>query len=195
MSALKPGTVLTDIEVYKQRCYIVLNTPIGSDPFRPLFGCDYFKYIDTNSIKAAANIKKEIIDALTIWVPEVKLGKVTSSIASGKLVFTIQITFNGESTSFPFKAGRGAFFSGIAGTKIINRDFPFGSTLVSITLTVDGDPVSFPMSLPWASMAEMIVWLRANKSTYGTWGMSKDELILYLDQKYKTAEMELAMVA
>ena len=195
MSILAPGTIITDIEVYKQRCYIVLNTPLGSDPLRPLFGCNYSKYIDHNVIHAAAKIKKEIIDALTIWVPEVKLDKVKSVVSAGKLEFTIQITFNGATISFPFKPGRGAFFSAVAGTKIVNRDFPFGSTAVSISLTVDGTAVSFPGTLPWESHAEMIVWLRENKADYGTWGMSRDELILYLDSKYKTAEMELTLAA
>ncbi len=195
MSALQPGTVLTDINVYKQRCYIVLNTPIGSDPLRPLFGCNYYKYIDGNTITAPAKIKTEIIDAITLWVPEVKPGKITYSIQSGKLMFSIQLIFNGQSIKLPFQAGRGNFFNGIAGTKIINREFPFESTVVSVSLTVDGIAVSFPGILPWDSMSSMITWLRANKSIYGVWGLSKDELILYLDSKYKTAEMAVTKVS
>jgi len=195
MSILAPGTIITDIEVYKQRCYIVLNTPLGSDPFRPLFGCNYSKYIDTNIITAAANIKKEIIDAITLWVPEVKLSKITTSTAAGKLSFTIQITFNGESISFPFTPGKSAYFSATKGTFILIKDLPFGSTVATITLKVDGAPVSFPGSPPWASHDEMLTWLKENKADYGTWGMSDDVLILYLDKKYNNAEMALALAA
>jgi len=99
MSIQQPGVTLQGIDVYKQRCYIVLNTPLGSDPCRPLFGCDWAKQVDGNVITAAAKIKNEIIDALTIWVPEVTVSNVKYAIVSGKITVTINITVAGDSAT------------------------------------------------------------------------------------------------
>jgi len=99
MSIQEPGVILQGIDVYRQRCYIVLNTPLGSDPCRPLFGCDWAKQIDGNAITSAANIKKEVIDALTIWVPEVKVGNVKYTIASGQIAVYISLSVAGNNTT------------------------------------------------------------------------------------------------
>lgn len=195
MSASQPGTVITDIEVYKQRVYLVLNTPLGSDPFRPFFGCNYREYIDRPAPIAAVQIKKEIIEAITIWVPEVKLDKITYVITAGKIVFTIKILVNGQTLVMPFSPIRTGFFSGIEGVKIVNREFPYDSTVVSIAMTVDGVAVTFPGTIPWTNMETMLAWLKENKGMYGTWGMSKDELILYTKSNYKKVEMSLTKVS
>ncbi len=194
MSVLQPGVILTGLDVYLQRCYVVLNTPLGSDPLRPLFGCGYHQYIDNNSISAAAKMKKEIIDAITIWVPEVTLGKITYTIAPGGIMFNISMTFDGSSVSLPFLAGKRNFFGEVTGTKIINTLFPFGATNVSITLSVDGTPAmpAVPFILPWDDLPGMIAWVRSNWGWAGTWGMSKDEVILYLNGSYKQAVITVA---
>lgn len=283
MSLTQSGTILTGIDVWKQRVYIVLNTPLGSDPLRPLFGCDWFRYIDKSVLEAGPKIKKEIIDAITIWVPEVKLNKVSYTTSAGLLVFNIQITIGGTTVSLPFQPGRGGFFGGIMGRKIINVALPYAALNVSLvliivaagvtitptmpstgiltaaidnggsgyavndTFTVDtgsilatckvtgvsgGVVISFVVLTPgagytitgsllpplsttatsgggsglmvrvssltvsaWDNLIEMMIWLRNNLGQYGTWGLSRDELILYLNPAYEDAMITLTRLS
>jgi len=104
MSVQQPGVILQGIDYWKQQCYVVLNTPLGSDPLRPMFGCDWAKQVDGGSLIAAASIKQQIINALTIWVPEVTVGKITYTISAGKVVFNISLSVAGQSIVLPLAA-------------------------------------------------------------------------------------------
>lgn len=58
----------------QQNIGIILSTPKGSDPHRPDFGSDINKYIDRpiNAI-TEGQIKAEIVDAIELWEPRVKV--------------------------------------------------------------------------------------------------------------------------
>jgi uncharacterized protein len=195
MSVLQPGTVLTDLDVYKQRCYIVLNTPIGTDPMRPLFGCDYRKHIDKGGAAAGAKIKSEIIDALTIWVPEVKVEKVTYKVGAGTLVFSINLSISGKTVSLPFQAGRLNFFGGISGTTILNAGYKWYANVLSPVLIIDGVTQSVPGTLPWSDVPGMMTWIRSNWAQFGTWGLGLDEVILYMSKSYKMGSLTMTFIS
>lgn len=71
------GEIVEDLDDIEQCLIIVVTTPKGSDPHRPLFGCDAFKYIDNPSPSAVPDIIREIVDAIGLWEPRVKIVSVT----------------------------------------------------------------------------------------------------------------------
>ena len=60
---------------------IILSTPKGSDPLRPTFGADIWRYIDNSIDSAIPSIVREVSEAITLWEPRVTLIGVTAQPA------------------------------------------------------------------------------------------------------------------
>lgn len=52
---------------------IILTTPKGSDPLRPMFAADIWQYIDYPINAAIPAIVREVTQAITLWEPRVTL--------------------------------------------------------------------------------------------------------------------------
>lgn len=91
------GEVVTDILDIEQCIGIILTTPRGSDPHRPLFGCDAWRWIDKPSAIAIPNIILEAVDSLEMWEPRIELVGVTARLeAIGWIAFTVEWRLKGE---------------------------------------------------------------------------------------------------
>lgn len=86
--------VLEDIEEIRQSISIILNTPKGSVPHRPEFGSDIYKYIDLPMNEAKMGVIQEIILALTIWEPRVKVVNIETEIKESHLCFIVNYEIN-----------------------------------------------------------------------------------------------------
>jgi uncharacterized protein len=75
------GDVVTDIQDVDQCIRIILITPRGSDPHRPLFGSDLHLYIDHPVNSARPFIVREAVNALRQWEPRIEVTKVTVYLA------------------------------------------------------------------------------------------------------------------
>ena len=64
----KPGLV-TGADSVTQCVRIILHTPKGSDPLRPDFGNDAWRYLDYPAEKAVPYVIRESVDALRRWEP------------------------------------------------------------------------------------------------------------------------------
>ena len=71
----EPGAVVLDAQDVDQCIRIILSTPKGSDPLRPLFGFDGWQYIDWPINQARPHLVREISAALT-WEPRIIVEKV-----------------------------------------------------------------------------------------------------------------------
>jgi phage baseplate assembly protein W len=60
-----------------QNINIILTTPKGSDPHRPLFGSNIWQFIDQPlTVITRGRIKAEIIEAIETWEPRVEIEEV-----------------------------------------------------------------------------------------------------------------------
>lgn len=73
------GELVTGVDDIGQCIYIILATPKGSDPHRPTFGSDLHNYIDFPIDAARPHIVREVVDALRLWEPRIKVMRVTVS--------------------------------------------------------------------------------------------------------------------
>lgn len=202
-SVFQAGAVLQDVEVIKQRMYNVINTPVGSDPLRPFFGTNIYDYIDRPIQVAVAAVKREIADAIALWLPEVKLDSIKYSITSNGAVsgaeFKIYSTWNTKPLPvMSFGLNRGSFvFNGLKGTLIASADIPYnraGDNYMPV-FTVDGVAASpAPTVGGYASMAALLADAQANWSGYGVWGMGASTLVCYLKGEYKKAKLRIDLV-
>lgn len=202
-SVFQAGAVLQDIEVIKQRMYNVINTPVGSDPLRPFFGTNIYDYIDRPILVAVAGVKREVADAIALWLPEVELDSIRYSITSNGTVssaeFKIYSKWNTKALPvMSFGFSRGSFvFNGLKGSVIAAADVPYnrdGDNYMPV-LTVDGVVASpAPTVGGYASVAELVEWAKANWDGYGVWGMGKSTVVCYLNGDYKKARLTIELV-
>lgn len=202
-SVFQPGTVLQDVEVIKQRMYNVINTTLGSDPLRPFFGTLIYTYIDKPLLVAASNIKREITDAIALWMPEVKLDtikyKIVSTGALSGLQFNVHSTWNG--TSLPvmsFSLSRGSFvFNGLQNMVIADAAIPYNRSGQNYkpVFTVDDKAVTpAPVSGGYTTMGALLADAKANWGGFGSWGMGRDNIVCYVKSGYKRAKLNIILV-
>ena len=83
-----PGEVVTELEDIEQCIGIILTTRKGSDPHRPLFGCDAWLWLDKPGNVAIPHIIMESVDSLVEWEPRLDLLSVTAQAdTSGDVIF------------------------------------------------------------------------------------------------------------
>lgn len=78
----------------------ILTTPLGSRVMLPTYGSDLYKYIDRGITKALTlDIAAEVIRALTLWEPRIKVEQVlvdTARAVKGKLGVIIRYVPTGS---------------------------------------------------------------------------------------------------
>jgi phage baseplate assembly protein W len=79
------GNVVQGIADINQCLGIILSTPQGSDPLRPTFACDLWKWIDAPITIARPAIVREIVQAVLKWEPRVRLLRVLVNLVAGTL--------------------------------------------------------------------------------------------------------------
>jgi phage baseplate assembly protein W len=70
------GNVVQGLQDVDQCIRIILTTPKGSDPLRPTFGVDVWRYLDFPLPAARPAMVREMTEAILQWEPRVKLLKI-----------------------------------------------------------------------------------------------------------------------
>lgn len=201
-SVFTAGGVLQDIEVVKQRIYLALNTPQGTDPLRPFFGTKIVEYLDRPIYVAAAAIKLEIADAIALWVPDVTLQSITYKVtvtgAVSRCDFSIAGTWAGKPLPLNYTLANGVFgVTGLKGTLIADAAIPYnrdGDNYMPV-FEVDGAAASpAPTVGGYATMELLLADAKDNWSGYGVWGMGKDCIVCYLKPEYSKAKLRIDLV-
>jgi phage baseplate assembly protein W len=105
------GDVLQGVADVEQCLGIIVTTPRGSDPLRPTFGADIWRFIDFPINRALPAIVSELTAAIAVWEPRVTLVSVTAQPvidASAQSGAHLDVTLNWqlklESRPLPFRA-------------------------------------------------------------------------------------------
>ena len=85
-----PGSIVEGLSDLKQSIQIILLTPKGSDPHRPNFGCDIYKYIDWPVNQITPYLVREAIEALKYWEPRISLIQVTVNIDDSQVTLQVK---------------------------------------------------------------------------------------------------------
>ncbi|HUO06584.1 MAG TPA: GPW/gp25 family protein [Candidatus Binataceae bacterium] len=73
------GNVVQGLGDVEQCLAIIVTTPKGSDPLRPTFGADVWRYIDFPISVALPAIVREVTTAVLVWEPRVTLISVNAA--------------------------------------------------------------------------------------------------------------------
>lgn len=73
------GNVVQGLADVNQCIKIILTTPKGSDPLRPTFGADVWRYIDAPINAAIPAIVREVTEAILRWEPRVTVVSINAT--------------------------------------------------------------------------------------------------------------------
>jgi len=104
LSISKLGGVAQGLDDIRQCIQAILTTTQGSDPLRPLFGSQIWKYIDTPVIEGVANISAEILDSVLKWENRIIVKKLVYDIEGSRIDYALTVTLleSGQSTELLF---------------------------------------------------------------------------------------------
>lgn len=80
LGILEQGSIVEGLSDIHQCIYIILTTVKGTDPLRPEFGCDIFRWLDKPVNQAIPNMVKETVVAINTWETRVVVKQVTPKI-------------------------------------------------------------------------------------------------------------------
>jgi len=108
LSNTKIGEVAEGIDDIRQCIGTIITTTKGSDPLRPLFGSDIWKYIDQPVTDAVSGISSEIIDCILKWEQRVQITDLFYSIDGSRIDFSLRVKLfeSGEITEILFYIDR-----------------------------------------------------------------------------------------
>ena len=94
----QPGDVVADLDAISQCIRVILTTPKGTDPLRPEFACDLWRYIDYPIDRATPHIVREAWDAIETFEPRVELISITPRLGDepSQLVVAIVWRLRGQ---------------------------------------------------------------------------------------------------
>jgi uncharacterized protein len=79
------GSVVQGLGDINQCIGIILATPPGSDPLRPTFACNLWRWIDAPITVARPHLVREIVEAITKWEPRVRVLSVVINLVGNTL--------------------------------------------------------------------------------------------------------------
>ncbi len=84
-----PGELVTGADDIAQCIRIILTTPQGSDPLRPLFGSGHFQYLDRPLPHAVPLLVREAWDAVAAWEPRAVVERIAVETEDGHATITV----------------------------------------------------------------------------------------------------------
>jgi hypothetical protein len=93
-----PGQVVKDADDINQCIGIILTTRPGSDPHRPLFGCNAWLHLDKPIPVARPLVVADVVEALELWEPRIKVVRVTTTFSGNTVTVLVEWTYNDDDT-------------------------------------------------------------------------------------------------
>ena len=85
------GQTVSDEADINQCLNVLLSTPLGSQPLRPLFGCNLHRYLDYPINLARPQIVREIVQAVRLFEPRIRLVRVSvDAVADAALLCSVE---------------------------------------------------------------------------------------------------------
>ena len=186
MSVLGSGVIAEGLASLRQCISIILRTSLGSDPMRPHFGSEIYKYADAPGPSAIPNVKASIVTALAQWEKRINVINVSHALLDlGHIEYSITYTIvdSDISDTIIFDITNG--FTATASTSALTLQafFPPGidTKRNNISLSLNhADVLPTPPINGFANLAETLAWVTTNWGNFGKWYLLADKLVCYL---------------
>jgi phage baseplate assembly protein W len=202
-SIVGSGTIAEGIAAIRQCIDIIIRTTKGTDPLRPLFGSDVYKYQDAPVNIAIPNIKKAILEAIEIWETRVSISRIVHRVDktnTGHLYFDIHYKLKDQNLTdaLTVDIGNGSFTTEVTKNPLILIGYfpPNPSNFqLQVSLVLD-DEIMLPLPPVdgFADGFEMYQWIKENWLNYGTWYLNADSIVGYMKPVYETGSLTITVL-
>jgi phage baseplate assembly protein W len=200
ISTVGVGYIAEGLADIRQCLNILLRTAKGSDPLRPEFGCDIFRFIDRPLNFAIPNIKRSIIEAIEIWEKRVTLKRITHEIEVSHVRFKVVVALvDGELLDLILVYLNGGFVPADetdTGSLTLFALYPPNpnNRRYNISLVLNNVAATpAPPAGGFGTLPQLIEWVFANWSSYGHWEKTGDRLILHANHIYTTGSISISL--
>lgn len=202
ISTIGYGVIVEGLAVIRQRIDLVLRTTKRSDPLRPEFGSRVYQYIDTPLNVAIPNMKAEIMYALEMWVPEIKITNVSHRFideSNPVFLITYRLLDNSLIDKVTFDVRAGQTTSSAVSEIILQAFFPpnphnYRYQISLITNNVVATPL--PDAGGYTSINELFNWVKTNWFFRGRWFLLSDRIVCYMNSEgVSNATLSLSVLA
>lgn len=187
ISTVGYGIIVEGIAAIRQRMNLAIRTSKGTDPLRPEFGSRVYKFIDSPAPVAIPNIKKELLEALEMWVPDVKVVAIKHFIKGpGNPVFELLYRVINETVvdKLIYDLEAGTVASDKVNEITLTASFPANPEKYryQVQLLINGKQ-QFPAPNPagFGTLQELFQWVQTNWFFVGKWFMLSDKIVCYMD--------------
>lgn len=195
------GGIAQGIAAIRQCMDIIIRTTKGTDPLRYEFGSNVYKFVDAPAGVAIPNIKKAILEAIAIWETRVKITKIVHRVEPGHLFFDIhwRLVDGSLSDALLIDIGGGSINSDANKKPLILIGYfppnPSGFQL-QVSLILDGAiMLPLPPEDGFADGFEMYQWIKANWLNYGTWYLTAESIVGYMNPVYISGSLTISIIA
>jgi len=199
-SILGGGAIAEGLAAIRQCIDIILRTTKGSDPLRPLFGSDCYKYQDQPVNVSIPNIKKAIIDAIGLWETRVTITDITHTINVSQVIFNIgyQLVDGTLTDSIDLTIGGNGMSTNVSPRKLTLQGYfppnPSGFQY-QISCILNGENIlPVPPANGFGSIDEMFTWIQTNWVNYGQWYITANSIIGYINSGYTTGTFTISIL-
>jgi len=181
------GNIVQGYDDINQCIDVILRTQKGTDPLRPFFGSNIYFYVDAPVNIAIPNIKREIIDALSLWEKRIEIVSITHILQESRIFFyiTYRVVDDYEEITTQLLLDNGqviftpAIPQGLILEAIIPISWPGFSLLLEFIL--NGNPaLPVPPVYGFASPQAMYAWINTNWGSYARWYLTPYKLIAFI---------------
>ena len=173
---------------------LAIRTTKGTDPLRPEFGSNVYKFVDYPVNVAVPNVKKELVEALQLWVPEIKIVSIRHTFErdfNPIFEITYQVVDEGIIDKLLFDLTTGSTTVTDAVNEIILQAFfppnP-NSYRYKIKLEKNGNEIApMPPAFGFTSIDELFTWVQNNWFYVGRWYRLVDKIICYMNSEGVTS--------
>jgi len=196
------GSIAEGMQAIRQCVDIIVRTTKGTDPLRPEFGSDIAKFQDYPLNVAIPNMKKAILDAISLWEPRVvftSIGHTLSDNSNIQFILTYKLADSSLTDSVSFAVGNGGIITGAERQRLILRGFfppnP-ASFQYQIACSLDGsDLLPSPPSNGFETIDDMYAWVQTNWLNAGQWYLNGNSIVGYMDPVYLKGEITVSILA
>lgn len=194
------GAIAEGLAAIRQCIDIIIRTTPGSDPLRPTFGSDVYKYVDYPIDIGIPNIKKAILEAIATWEKRVVINYIRHSLVQSQLTLEIGYTLTDEALNdlITIVVGNGGVTTGTNPKRLILQGYfppnPANFQYQVQCILNEAAILPAPPTNGFPTVLEMYQWIKDNWLNYGQWYMNADSIVGYMNPVYKTGSLAITIL-
>lgn len=195
------GAIAEGLAAIRQSIDIIIRTTKGTDPLRPEFGSDVYKYHDHPTSKAIPLVKMAILNAIRTWEPRVIITSIKHRQETAHVFFHIgyKLTDGSLIDALTVDIGNGGITTDAVPKRLILQGlFPPNPLLYQYQISGSLNDQSMLPAPPISGFPDrnaLFNWVAENWLNYGQWYLTGDAVVGYINPEFTKGSLTIALIA